>query len=388
LVATFHDRGEALLSDLVDNCLTPLVPGVALMQRGRAAGVLSLCLAGLCVLFGRTLFPDSSSVGEAGFVDTPRKGVSVPWPSFGNVSATPSVVRPDSLQTPMLQKDCSTRFNRSKTGEIVIRNNGWGVDINAVVTAIHKAWLYGWGVQIKIPKDGWHYAVGYTKNPDPRKQGSPKRPPPSNAVCPARDLSCFFKPINCTAPVKKPTMLHASTLGLRPHDWLVQEAERRAAFAQLTEPCAVVHVRRSDVLLNFGFGQKSSVPLYRYVPLVEYFEEGTSALKRWGVRNILIITDSASAIAEVAQLPEQLRKGYAIRYLDRPRFNGSEGGWENHFPSGSAKEEVIWIMTIASLVPRCHVWIGTQSSFATFMRVRMPNLKQTVMIKNTNPTAT
>mmetsp|Transcript_91746 Transcript_91746/g.259009 ORF Transcript_91746/g.259009 Transcript_91746/m.259009 type:complete len:359 (+) Transcript_91746:177-1253(+) len=358
------------------------------MQRSRAVGVLFLFLAGFCTLFGRPPLPDTSSVGEAGFVDTPRDGVLVPGPSSGNVSTTPAVVRPNSLQTPMLQKDCSERSNRSKLAKVVIRNKGWGMDVNSVVSAIYKAWVDGSGVQITILKGGWHYAVGYTKNPDPRKQGSPKRPPPSNAVCPARDLSCFFKPINCTAPVKKPTPIQASTLGLRPHDWLVQEAERRAAFAQLTEPCAVVHVRRSDVLLNFGFGQKSSVPLYRYVPLVEYSEEGTSALKRWGVRNIFLITDSASAIAEVAQLPEQHRKGYVIRYLDRPRFNGSEGGWENHFPSGSPKEEVIWIMTIASLVPRCHVWIGTESSFGTFMRVRMPNLKMTVMIKNSNPTAT
>eukprot|EP00663_Eupelagonemidae_sp_cell21sb_P001929 gene1929-4762_t len=59
-----------------------------------------------------------------------------------------------------------------------------------------------------------------------------------------------------------------------------------------------------------------------------------------GAIDDVLMTDDQGAIDEAAGMG-----GSGIRwlYIDRPRWRGAEGGWENHFPSGDPKLEVVYI---------------------------------------------
>ena len=40
-------------------------------------------------------------------------------------------------------------------------------------------------------------------------------------------------------------------------------------------------------------------------------------------------------------------------HFNRTRFRGNEGGWENHFPSGDPKTEVVTLLSIYRAVTHC-----------------------------------
>ena len=63
------------------------------------------------------------------------------------------------------------------------------------------------------------------------------------------------------------------------------------------------------------------------------------------------MTDSSVAIEETEAFTE-----FTWHYLNRTRFKGSEGGWENHFPSGSRETEVIDILALTCKARRASNW--------------------------------
>ena len=121
-----------------------------------------------------------------------------------------------------------------------------------------------------------------------------------------------------------------------------------------------MHVRRGDRILNFGWGKTTGKPLYKYVPLSQYVKQTRPG------DHILLMTDDDNIITKTRLFPQ-----VHWYYIRRPRFRGSEGGWENHFPSGSGEDEVVVILTLQRLVSRCTTWIqsGRSSSFGNYMKL-------------------
>eukprot|EP00756_Hemistasia_phaeocysticola_P045212 Hpha_TRINITY_DN18975_c0_g1::TRINITY_DN18975_c0_g1_i1::g.17524::m.17524 len=287
-----------------------------------------------------------------------------------------------------------------------VASHGFAVDVTVASFGMQAAGCTGRAISVRpggneFSKE-WHYSVGYNKGGSLgagiRRQGVPTGENAVKPVCAAKDFSCFFleatKCKECVHNTQGCESLRQQTdarncvrkrwneeldTGLfffslrqyfiRPVGWLRRELRfREAKFlakwggGQDDEgfgkgQCATVHVRRADVSL----GKRGKA--LRYVPLKEFVE----ALEKTAdgpVKDVLLMSDSATTFDEAKEFPQ-------IRwvFIDRKRFKGSEGGWENHFPSGDPREEVINILLLTRLVPRCRaafIASGT-SSFSKFM---------------------
>jgi len=388
----------------------------------KVQAVLLLCS---CVMFlmynkGEIL---TSRVGSSGAVDTAAallfkrshgnggadiRAIDTGYVVFETSALTGGIGTPP--RTPMHGSMCEKKQGMG----IVLSNHGWGVDIGHLLGVTRSAWAKGEPIHIRVAQlvhpggqpvapEGvvpwWHYSVGYLKvkadhyaksgsGPRPAKPGEPAYMYTAPPVCANKDLSCFFKPIPCTPPDGFAAFRSAMDVlpgGLKgwlalfetrqrllvPHKWLQLEVDRRVALVPVVSgQCAVLHVRRSDTSLNHGWGNmanQSAPSQFRFIPVAEYLETGGEKAQSLNITTIFTITDDASAIDELNALNESQTSGRAIVYLKRKRFRGAEGGWENHFPSGSALEEVLTILTIEAIVKRCILWIGTKSSFSKFL---------------------
>ena len=54
-------------------------------------------------------------------------------------------------------------------------------------------------------------------------------------------------------------------------------------------------------------------------------------------------------------------------YLDRPRFKGSSGGWENQTPSRNPALETIFLLAEFELAMACSVFVHGKSGFSNFI---------------------
>ena len=254
---------------------------------------------------------------------------------------------------------------------IILTSHGMGVDLMLVVTQVLIAFKSGraFRLQSESPK-GWHYSRG---------------------VCAALDLTCFFETTHlpCTPNAERVPAHRIALVAASRDDAMLyitrSTARLRLAIDKRTAevglnpsvPCAVVHVRRSDVTLNKGWGQfgnKSAPSLFRYIPLEEYLTTSEWKLKELGVKELLLMTDDKTAIEEVdgvgsSNVLAAWRSKW--RWVKRERFRGSEGGWENHFPSGDRFEEAATVLALREMAHRCKAWVGTRSSFGQFMRLGM-----------------
>lgn len=200
---------------------------------------------------------------------------------------------------------------------------------------------------------GWHYSVGYIARKKAKFQSDTEGinyhydlPP----VCEARDLSCFFQPLPCApqdgfeayaAAVKglPPSDAAAETRRrvLVPHPWLAKEVKRRVDLVPVNDnQCAILHVRRSDTQLNRGRQATADRKvLYKVIKVSDFLNAAQPHLqKRPEVSTIFMITDDQTVVDELSELTPNDLHGRRFVYLDRKRFRGTEGGWENHFPSG------------------------------------------------------
>ena len=59
--------------------------------------------------------------------------------------------------------------------------------------------------------------------------------------------------------------------------------------------------------------------------------------------------------------------GYNWMHLDRPRFKGAEGGWQNHIPSGVPELEVIIILSTMKLAQKCDSLVCGRSGFSMLL---------------------
>jgi hypothetical protein len=125
------------------------------------------------------------------------------------------------------------------------------------------------------------------------------------------------------------------------------------------EVCATMHVRRGDVLLHQGQARF-------YIPLHTYVQGALPFIQTLGVTTILLLTDSQAVIDEALACARDfpvLCGGLSWRFLDKKRWYGAEGGWENPFPSGSAVEEFANIQLEFALAQRSDLMIMGNSGY-------------------------
>jgi hypothetical protein len=267
------------------------------------------------------------------------------------------------------KRNCSNVFTKK------MWQAGWGADFAHIVDGL----LYAMNnvVPMQVSNDRpWHYAA--------KKDGS--RP-----ACPSKDMYCYFlnmtncKPNNRKAfgkAGKRGQFMFRNSYGDEEqppldflyHSWLVEYASRPQTWLrkavydfsktiQLTSPCIVMHVRRGDVILH---GKQSR----RYFAMEEYmnatFDWNTAAAANdkdndnTNTKTIFLLTDDDNAIQEArSKFPS-----YHWVYIDRPRFKGAQGGFENQIPSDDPQWEVIVLLSIFHKVKQCRALVHTQSSLA------------------------
>lgn len=283
--------------------------------------------------------------------------------------------------TPMVEKKKKKLFqniynnqfknNCSKVVTQKMFSSGWGADFCHIVDALQYAMDHDRPMQVTDDKP-WHFAA--------KKKGD-------TPVCPLKSMYCYFLNMTNCPPkndeafegteesdffsARHPEPADAITqmiidYATRPQTWLrkaVYEFSKKKK-ANLQTPCSVFHVRRGDVVLH---GDASR----RYYNISEYVDDikSKSALSN----TILLLTDDENAIKEAhTEYPD-----IHWVHIDRPRFRGNEGGWENQIPSDDPKVEVIVLMSIFQLVQRCQSFVHTRSNLGKYisgiMKRKVPN---------------
>lgn len=256
------------------------------------------------------------------------------------------------------QKIYDIQFNSECSNVTTKRmwSSGWGADFQNVVDGLQHAYQTGIPMQMYVKKRAWHYAG--------KKDAS--RP-----VCESKDMYCFFLNMTrCKANRKQVYEGVFMTEDYQIHEgrgrWLLEYATRQQTWLrhevykfskniEIKTPCAVMHVRRTDIVLHGEYSRK-----YRQV------EEYVNALDN-STKNILLLTDDQNAIDEA----KTLHPDYNWMFVDRPRHRGVAGGWENQIPSDDPKLEVIVLLSIFRLVRQCSSFIHTHSNFAFIIEGEM-----------------
>jgi hypothetical protein len=84
--------------------------------------------------------------------------------------------------------------------------------------------------------------------------------------------------------------------------------------------------------------------------------------------NILLLTDDQNAIDEAHR--DYPNKNWM--YFNRTHFRGTEGGWENHFPSGDPKTaEVVTLLSIYRAVRYCDSISKQEGNFGYTLLTQM-----------------
>ncbi|KAG7339498.1 hypothetical protein IV203_034495 [Nitzschia inconspicua] len=261
--------------------------------------------------------------------------------------------------------DCQNVFRRH------MWSSGLGADFLNINRGLYQAAQFQRPFQISDAYP-WHYAAGKGKY----------RENETMAACPSRDMYCFFLPLT-KCPVgeassenetlsnafhldETPLTIHNDTYhardgkvsqcifeyATRPQTWLWHKVyEYTQTRLNLTTPCMVMHVRRSDVLLHHKFAR-------RYFSIAEYINasQRTNMITQDKVPNIFLITDDANAITEaVTEFPT-----FNWMYIRRKRYKADEGGWEQQTPSQDYVFEMTTLLSILEIV-------YGQSSFADFV---------------------
>ena len=258
-------------------------------------------------------------------------------------------------------------------------SSGWSADFwNMQCGLIHALYYHvpffmeGW------EGHPWHYAA----NKDDH----------SNLTCSAGDTTCYFLPYHgCTSTWNIST--YASTITLdsnvklldeslqeqsggsgitddwgwsaylfmtRKQLWLrravfdCKENFRQANSITSGSDCSVIHVRRSDVVLG---GARKYFPVADYIKMIP--EDKLNDANHY----IIILTDDSNAIEEAHKFFPNLK----WTYLDRPRFKGSSGGWENQTPSRNPALETIFLLAEFELAMACSVFVHGESGFSNFI---------------------
>jgi len=248
-------------------------------------------------------------------------------------------------------------------------SSGLGADISNVNLGLVMSQRLHRPFQVTL-KEGnlWHYAAfkeEYRKGRDP--------------VCPTADMFCYFLPLGiCPAgkvETKVPDFGYVSNedlfdpwlreYSMRPQRWLrkrifdnIHNDNAITSMPTSEQQCAVIHIRRTDVVLHGSLSRK-------YYPVEAYLTKLQKSFPT--VKNILLFTDDANAIEEATDL----HPDYHWMYFQKKRHRGSEGGWENQIPSDDPADEFISMLSEFELAKSCDILVYTTSGFANIIQSSM-----------------
>ena len=258
-------------------------------------------------------------------------------------------------------------------------NSGWEADISNVVDGIYEAMKTNIPLQMTVlgsrRGEWWHYAAM-------KETGK-------NATCPQKDISCYFLPLSrCRANSEVtitglindiPKSRWVFDFVIRSQQWLRKRVYDflKAKGPKIVGQCAVIHVRRADVILH-------GVTSRKYYPISDYINKLPRRRRQKG-SNVVLLTDDANAVDEAFEFFPELK----WHFLDRPRHRGSEGGWENQIPSNNPAFEVVVIKAIFRMVRPCNVLVHGQGGFSNaILGAMMMNQKKILRLRvegnNTN----
>lgn len=276
-------------------------------------------------------------------------------------------------------KNCSNLFATR------MWSSGWSADITNLKHTLQYGMLHDQVMQItSIP---WHYAA-----PD---QAQRPNKVPSVPACPLLNMYCYFLNLS-GCPVQDPASYNRDYDYLnpprmspraqkflpdyivRPQTWLrykvyeFVKGQQQSSIPSSAVPCTVMHVRRGDVLHH---GNSSR----RYHAISEYLNVTASASsKTFQIhRNILLLTDDANAIVEAQQFAQ-----YRWMFVQRPRFQADEGGWEHQLPSSDPIFEMTVLLGTFALVKQCQSIVYSSSGFSNWLLREMQN-KGGDVVRNT-----
>jgi len=123
--------------------------------------------------------------------------------------------------------------------------------------------------------------------------------------------------------------------------------------------CAAMHVRRGDVIFHQGAARY-------YITVETYMRSALPYIKSLGINTVLLLTDSQAVIDEALKCEQDypdVCRGIKWRFIEKKRWYGAEGGWENPFPSGSAEVEFMNIQEEYTLAQKCDLMIMGNSGY-------------------------
>jgi hypothetical protein len=133
------------------------------------------------------------------------------------------------------------------------------------------------------------------------------------------------------------------------------------------EVCATMHVRRGDVIFHSGAARF-------YITLETYVRSALPYIKALGVNTILLLTDSQAVIDEALACEKDfpdICHDIKWKYVEKKRWIGAEGGWENPFPSGSAITEFIHSQVEFTLAQKSDLMIMGDSGYGDLVYSHM-----------------
>ncbi|KAG7345123.1 hypothetical protein IV203_032654 [Nitzschia inconspicua] len=303
---------------------------------------------------------------------------------FADSSITAASTSSSTRRLEFLQRLYTLQFGGNSCANVYSRhqwNVGFGYEINNII----KGFTYG--LQQQRP-----FVFGRGTNAQPWRYAAMEDG--SKSVCPAMDFSCYFLPFsNCPwvqgnasegiqnyVPVSDERMW-MTEYAMRPKQWVrkgVYDYLHRQGFRRLSTPCVVMHVRRSDAVLEGNGHARQYFAIEDYLTrLVEHASNSSSSsigqpsnydLNK--IRSILLLTDDQNAIEEAQLFHPQ----YQWNFLNRTRHRGTSGGYQNHVPSGDPVEEMVAMLASLRLAQQCDVIVRGTSTFgdllSIFMRMR------------------
>lgn len=177
------------------------------------------------------------------------------------------------------------------------------------------------------------------------------------------------KPLHATGDYFGPTVSHVLySYIFRPNYRLRREIQRRVdAFSLEPDTCSIMHVRRGDSVMHSGQGRA-------YLSIESYVRAGRPLMDALGIHTVLLFTDSIKAIEEALRCEQEFPdvcKGIQWRYVQKKRWVGAEGGWENPFPSGNATEELLAIQLEFALAQKCSMAVLGNSGYGDLLKQHM-----------------
>jgi hypothetical protein len=268
-----------------------------------------------------------------------------------------------------------------------VSNSGFALDISYVVDGL----LYS--VQQQAPVQ---FVVG-----NPTKTGDAEPWKYARGSCQTQDMFCYFlpfAPINNSGAVPghaiETTQRHQqadstieywypwqgfhrnSVTGYlmwyatsRQYEFLRYRVAQTVAKQGTFAPCVALHVRRADVILHGKWSRRyHAIREYiEAIPSQSWIHQAWSFVAHPPPLTLLLLTDDANAVTEaLTEFPQ-----HHWIYLNRSRFHGPEGGWENPIPSGNPTNDMVQLLAEVELAKQCNTLISFKSNFADYVYANM-----------------